>query len=157
MDHPDRPKDRDHPSRADRPALPWTCGGLHFPAEALAQRFTSALVRPRSWAGRGPDGREPMQASGRSDGSFDAVVVGGGPGGSAAAYHLATGGARVLLVEKAAYPRDKVCGDGVTLRAVAAIDAMGLQDAHRDWPRNVGLRIHGAGHHRERPVYRRKE
>jgi geranylgeranyl reductase family protein len=89
--------------------------------------------------------RSPWSTSGRSGDSFDVVVVGGGPGGSATAYHLATGGARVLLVEKATYPRDKVCGDGLTPRAVAALDAMGLRDAHRDWPRNVGLRMHGAG------------
>ncbi|HKE97999.1 MAG TPA: geranylgeranyl reductase family protein [Actinomycetes bacterium] len=94
-----------------------------------------------------PTANRPSE--GRSDDSFDVIVVGGGPGGAATAYHLATGGARVLLVEKATYPRDKVCGDGLTPRAVAAIDAMGLRDARRDWPRNVGLRLHGAGHHIE--------
>src|SRR5262245_54327920 len=94
-----------------------------------------------------PTANRPSE--GRSDDSFDVIVVGGGPGGAATAYHLATGGARVLLVEKATYPRDKVCGDGLTPRAVAAIDAMGLRDVRRDWPRNVGLRLHGAGHHIE--------
>jgi geranylgeranyl reductase family protein len=48
---------------------------------------------------------------------FDALVVGAGPAGSAAAYRLATAGASVLLVDKARFPRDKPCGGGVTLRA----------------------------------------
>ena len=77
--------------------------------------------------------------------SYDALVVGGGPGGAAAAWHLASGGARVLLCEKAAYPRDKVCGDGLTPRAVAALDAMGLREQYQSWSRSAGLKIHGAG------------
>ena len=76
---------------------------------------------------------------------YDAVVVGGGPGGAATAYHLARGGASVLLVERSAYPREKVCGDGLTPRAVAALDAMGLRDEYRDWSRSTGLKIHGGG------------
>ena len=76
---------------------------------------------------------------------YDAIVVGGGPGGAATAYHFARGGARVLLVERSAYPREKVCGDGLTPRAVAALDAMGLRDTYRDWSRSAGLKIHGGG------------
>jgi geranylgeranyl reductase family protein len=49
---------------------------------------------------------------------FDAVVVGAGPGGSTAAYRLARGGARVLLLDRARFPRDKPCGGGLTGRAV---------------------------------------
>jgi geranylgeranyl reductase family protein len=49
--------------------------------------------------------------------SFDVAVVGAGPAGSAAAYRLATAGVRVLLVDKATFPRDKPCGGGVTGRA----------------------------------------
>ena len=48
---------------------------------------------------------------------FDAVVVGAGPAGSAAARVLATGGARTLLIDRARFPRDKPCGGGVTVRA----------------------------------------
>jgi geranylgeranyl reductase family protein len=48
----------------------------------------------------------------------DVLVVGAGPAGSAAAIHLARGGARVLLVDKASFPRDKPCGGGVTGRAL---------------------------------------
>jgi geranylgeranyl reductase family protein len=49
---------------------------------------------------------------------YDVAVVGAGPAGSVTAIHLARGGARVLLVDKARFPRDKPCGGGLTLRAV---------------------------------------
>ncbi len=49
---------------------------------------------------------------------YDAIVVGGGPAGSTTAYRLAEQGASVLLADKAAFPRDKPCGGGMTLRAV---------------------------------------
>jgi len=52
---------------------------------------------------------------------FDVLVVGAGPAGSAAAMHLARGGASVLLAEKARFPRDKPCGGGLTGRAVRAL------------------------------------
>jgi geranylgeranyl reductase family protein len=48
---------------------------------------------------------------------YDVAIVGAGPAGSTAAYRLATGGARVLLLDKATFPRDKPCGGGVTGRA----------------------------------------
>jgi geranylgeranyl reductase family protein len=49
---------------------------------------------------------------------FDAIVVGAGPAGSTAALRLARGGARVLLFDRARFPRDKPCGGGLTYRAV---------------------------------------
>ena len=49
---------------------------------------------------------------------FDAIVVGAGPAGSVTAIHLARAGARVLLLDKARFPRDKPCGGGLTMRAV---------------------------------------
>jgi geranylgeranyl reductase family protein len=50
--------------------------------------------------------------------SWDAIVVGAGPGGSVTAYRLAQAGASVLLLDKARFPRDKPCGGGLTMRAV---------------------------------------
>ena len=48
----------------------------------------------------------------------DVVVVGAGPAGACAAYHLARGGADVALVEKATLPRYKTCGGGIVPRAL---------------------------------------
>jgi geranylgeranyl reductase family protein len=53
---------------------------------------------------------------------FDVLVVGAGPAGSTAAHALATAGARVLLVDRASFPRDKPCGGGLTTRAVRQLD-----------------------------------
>jgi geranylgeranyl reductase family protein len=49
---------------------------------------------------------------------FDAIVVGAGPAGSTTAHRLASAGARVLLLDRARFPRDKPCGGGLTIRAV---------------------------------------
>ncbi|MBI4727999.1 MAG: geranylgeranyl reductase family protein [Acidobacteria bacterium] len=77
--------------------------------------------------------------------SFDAIVVGAGPGGSAAAYHLARRGRRVLAVDKSRFPREKVCGDGLTPRAVRSLEAMGVPTWEPEWARVQGLRIVGGG------------
>jgi geranylgeranyl reductase family protein len=50
--------------------------------------------------------------------TWDAIVVGAGPAGSLSAYRLAQAGASVLLLDRAAFPRDKPCGGGLTMRAV---------------------------------------
>jgi geranylgeranyl reductase family protein len=76
--------------------------------------------------------------------SVDVIVVGAGPGGSAAAYHLAASGLTVALLEKGAFPREKVCGDGLTPRAVKSLVAMGVDTSpEAGWIRNKGLRIFG--------------
>lgn len=63
----------------------------------------------------------------------DLLVIGGGPAGAAAALRAARAGVRVMLFEKGPHGRDKVCGDGLTPRAVAALNALDLSiaDAHR--------------------------
>ena len=53
----------------------------------------------------------------------DVLVVGAGPAGSSAAWHLATAGLDVAVLEKARFPREKVCGDGLTPRGVKALAA----------------------------------
>jgi len=76
----------------------------------------------------------------------DVVVVGAGPGGSSAAYHLARHGLSVLLLEKTEFPREKVCGDGLTPRAVRQLVRMGIDTRpEAGWLHNKGLRIVGGG------------
>lgn len=70
----------------------------------------------------------------------DALVVGGGPAGSAAAYWLARGGWDVVVAEKKQFPRDKTCGDGLTPRAVHQLEEMGLGQELRRYHRFDGLR-----------------
>jgi geranylgeranyl reductase family protein len=74
---------------------------------------------------------------------FDVLVVGAGPAGSSTALHLTRAGARVLLVDKARFPRDKPCGGGLTGRALnhvpvdvepvveRVVDAMVVRAAYR--------------------------
>ncbi|MCA1719732.1 MAG: geranylgeranyl reductase family protein [Actinobacteria bacterium] len=82
----------------------------------------------------------------------DVVVVGAGPGGSSAAYALAQAGLDVLLLEKTEFPREKVCGDGLTPRAVKSLVDMGIDTTEANgFLRNRGLRIIGGGMRLELP------
>ena len=91
----------------------------------------------------------------------DIAIIGAGPAGAATAIRAARGGARVVMFEKGAHGRDKVCGDGLTPRAVGALDELKipLDDAHRirglrmiagkqvrelDWPTTDRFPDHGA-------------
>ena len=67
----------------------------------------------------------------------DVLVVGAGPAGSALGTLLAQAGLDVLLVDKARFPRDKVCGDLVSAKALTMLDQLGCLDAvvrHRYTP-----------------------
>jgi geranylgeranyl reductase family protein len=82
----------------------------------------------------------------RATDEADVVIVGAGPGGSAAAYHLARHDVRVLLLEKTHFPREKVCGDGLTPRAVKQLVNMGIDTRQEQgWLHNRGLRVIGGG------------
>lgn len=69
-----------------------------------------------------------MAAPGGSpaEAEVDVVVVGAGPAGTAAAITLARAGRSVLVVDKATFPRDKICGDGLTTGALRLLDELGL-------------------------------
>jgi menaquinone-9 beta-reductase len=85
-------------------------------------------------------------ASGPVTDEADVIVVGAGPGGSAAAYHMARHGLRVLLIDKSDFPREKVCGDGLTPRATRQLIRMGIDTSEKaGWLRNKGLRVIGGG------------
>ncbi len=89
----------------------------------------------------------PQRSAANRDYDADVIVVGAGPGGSTAAAHLARAGVDVLLLEKTTFPREKVCGDGLTPRAVKSLLSLGVDTS--DWPRNKGLRIYGGKHRLE--------
>lgn len=74
------------------------------------------------------------------------LVVGAGPAGAATAYHLAKAGIDVLVLEKSVFPRDKICGDGLTPGAVKEILAMGINPLAEGWQPNYGLSVIGGGH-----------
>jgi geranylgeranyl reductase family protein len=97
--------------------------------------FTSPAIQPAR-------GEPAAEANGRQT-EVDVLVVGSGPGGSAAAYHLARHGVDVLLVDKARFPREKVCGDGLTPRGVKAIMDMGVDPTEAGFVRVDGLRVYG--------------
>ena len=99
--------------------------------------------------------------SGIASDAVDLVIIGGGPAGAAAAIRAARGGATTVVYEKSARGRDKVCGDGLTPRAIGALDELGVsyETAHRiaglrmianrtvrelDWPTTSRFPNHGA-------------
>jgi menaquinone-9 beta-reductase len=75
----------------------------------------------------------------------DVVVVGAGPAGSAAATWAARKGHDVAVVDAAQFPRDKACGDGLTPRAVAELQRLGLGPWLSEHIRHDGLRLAGFG------------
>ena len=76
----------------------------------------------------------------------DVIVVGAGPAGSSVALRLAQAGLDVLVLEKSRFPREKVCGDGLTPRAVKALTGMGIPMAPADgWRPTKGVRMVAGG------------
>ncbi|MDR3070335.1 MAG: FAD-dependent monooxygenase, partial [Propionibacteriaceae bacterium] len=74
----------------------------------------------------------------------EVVVVGAGPGGASTAAYLAGLGLDVVLLEKAEFPREKVCGDGLTPRDVKQLINLGIDISDEQaWVRNYGLRVYG--------------
>jgi geranylgeranyl reductase family protein len=81
-----------------------------------------------------------------ADDSADVIVVGAGPAGSTAAAYLARAGLDVLLLEKSVFPRDKVCGDGLTPRGMKQLIDLGIDTStEAGWLHNRGLRVVGGG------------
>ena len=86
---------------------------------------------------------------------YDALVVGAGPAGSSAAYHLASAGVDVLLVDRASFPRNKACGDAIMPPALVELGRMGLADEVRSrftaidqigmWGQGIPLGVHSVG------------
>ncbi|GIM97504.1 geranylgeranyl reductase family protein [Paractinoplanes toevensis] len=76
---------------------------------------------------------------------FDVAVVGAGPAGSAAAIAACRAGARVLLLDRSDFPRDKPCGDGVAAAAVTVLEALGVHGVTDGYPPIGRVRLVGPG------------
>ncbi|HEX3648764.1 MAG TPA: geranylgeranyl reductase family protein, partial [Pseudonocardiaceae bacterium] len=86
------------------------------------------------------------------DEDAEVIVVGAGPAGSTAANYLARSGLDVLLLEKSTFPREKVCGDGLTPRGVKQLIDLGIDTREEaGWLHNRGLRVVTAHHNLELP------
>ena len=108
-----------------------------------------------------PDPGHRVGVQNSAEERVDIAIIGGGPAGAAAAIQAARRGARVVVFEKGPHGRDKVCGDGLTPRAVGALRELDIDmaDAHRirglrmiagatarelDWPTTDRFPNHGA-------------
>jgi geranylgeranyl reductase family protein len=70
---------------------------------------------------------------------FDLIIVGSGPSGSAAAMYAQRYGLKILLLDKATFPRDKICGDALSGKSVAILRELQLLNKVRELP---GASIH---------------
>ncbi|MDD5200178.1 MAG: geranylgeranyl reductase family protein [Terrimicrobiaceae bacterium] len=78
--------------------------------------------------------------------AYDAIIVGAGPAGSVCAAHLAQAGRRVLLIEKARFPRDKVCGDCLNPSVWKVLDRLNLRERLLALPHVVVREVSYHGH-----------
>ncbi|MDO8554819.1 MAG: NAD(P)/FAD-dependent oxidoreductase [Candidatus Micrarchaeota archaeon] len=70
---------------------------------------------------------KPSSSLAAKDGdSFDVIIVGGGPSGSSCAMYLGKAGKKVLLLDRAKFPRDKTCGDGISGKSVGVLKELGM-------------------------------
>ena len=108
------------------------------PADAALTQPAQARTSHPQTAGRRPH----PDTSGAVE--ADVIVVGAGPAGSSTATYLARSGLDVALLEKSQFPREKVCGDGLTPRATRQLIKLGIDTSTQaGWLHNKGLRIYG--------------
>lgn len=88
---------------------------------------------------------EGRSAATRDGQNADVVVIGAGPAGSAAAAWAVRNGRDVLVIDGQHFPRDKACGDGLTPRAIAELELLGLGPWLNGMVRHRGLRMSGFG------------
>jgi geranylgeranyl reductase family protein len=83
--------------------------------------------------------------TGRAVDRYDVVVVGAGPAGACAALAARRSGAGVLLLDRAGFPRDKPCGDGIAAHALDVLTALGVPDPVAGYPPVPALRLVAPG------------
>ncbi|KAI8473421.1 MAG: hypothetical protein J3K34DRAFT_410683 [Monoraphidium minutum] len=96
-------------------------------AGAAAAVGAGALLY-RAYARRAPPKAGPLTPDTLPAGAYDAVIVGAGPSGSVCANFAVRGGAKVALLDKATFPRDKYCGDAVCTPAIRILEEIGVMD-----------------------------
>ena len=72
--------------------------------------------------------------------TYDAIVLGSGPSGATAAMYLKRGGVKVLIIDKAPFPRDKICGDAQGRKSAKIMKELGIHDEYEKLP---GQTIYG--------------
>ncbi len=79
----------------------------------------------------------------RAKSEYDVIVSGAGPAGSTCALFLARAGRRVLVLEKASFPRDKICADNKTWKCLDIVKELGLWKAFEKLPKKkiLGVRV----------------
>jgi flavin-dependent dehydrogenase len=133
--------------------LPWRLGSL-FTRRILSQPGLDSDDYYRSHESATGGGRQaPLQKARRAIRQhlpglralmFDVVIAGAGPAGAVAALVLARGGARVLALDRARFPRDKLCGDTVNPGALAVLVRLGLAGAVAGALQLEGMIVTGA-------------
>lgn len=73
--------------------------------------------------------------------SYDAIIIGGGPGGAACGHALASAGRSAIILDRQTFPRDKSCGDGLTPYSLRLLDEMGVLGRLKDGARMVGVGV----------------
>ena len=81
-----------------------------------------------------------MESNRGDERSYDAIIVGAGPGGSSTALFLAKAGKKTLLIDKARFPREKVCGDAFSGKSIGIARELGLIDEFGQHPHAI---VHG--------------
>ena len=77
--------------------------------------------------------------------STEVLVIGAGPAGAAAAHWAAASGRMVVLLEREAMPRERICGDALTPKAVGHLAEMGIDVTNSDFHQHHGLRMTAHG------------
>ena len=77
--------------------------------------------------------------------STEVLVIAAGPAGAAAAHWAAESGRMVVLLEREAMPRERICGDALTPKAVGHLAEMGIDVTNSDFHQHHGLRMTAHG------------